>query len=267
MQDFGDQCDSALNDVSEDCLERGAFVKSLMNALVVDVYKDNSEATRKKSTGYIVGLTGQWGLGKSSVLNFTYNELEKEKWVIAVKFNPWLFKSTDELLYAFFDELATKIRQRGDKKLLKLLLDYWYVVDLAALAFGSKFGLHGIFYKASRAVQGVGKLWAKPKTLEERKKALEDGVKVSKYAIVILIDELDRVEDNEVKYVAQLIKAVGDISGISYLVAYDSHRVCDALGRGGGKLEWQMVRCIWKKLSNILFHSDLCLKMILKSCF
>jgi predicted KAP-like P-loop ATPase len=50
----------------------------------------------------------------------------------------------------------------------------------------------------------------------------------------VLIDELDRVEDDEVRAVAQLVKAVGDIEGLAYLVAYDPDRVADALGRGEG---------------------------------
>jgi hypothetical protein len=52
--------------------------------------------------------------------------------------------------------------------------------------------------------------------------------------VVVLIDELDRVEDEDVRAVAQLIKAVGDIRGISYLVAYDPKRVAEALGQGSG---------------------------------
>ena len=51
-------------------------------------------------------------------------------------------------------------------------------------------------------------------------------------AVVVLIDELDRVEDDDVRAVAQLVKAVGDIKGISYLVAYDPKRVAEALGTG-----------------------------------
>jgi predicted KAP-like P-loop ATPase len=53
--------------------------------------------------------------------------------------------------------------------------------------------------------------------------------------VVVLIDELDRVEDEEVRAVARLVKAVGDIRGISHLVAYDPKRVVDALGRGVGE--------------------------------
>ena len=42
------------------------------------------------------------------------------------------------------------------------------------------------------------------------------------------------MEDDEVSAVAQLIKAIGEVRGVSYLVAYDPERVVRALGRGSG---------------------------------
>ena len=53
--------------------------------------------------------------------------------------------------------------------------------------------------------------------------------------IVALIDELDRVEDTEVRAVAQLVRSVADFEGISYVLAYDPKRVAEALGDGQDK--------------------------------
>ncbi|MGK3151703.1 P-loop NTPase fold protein, partial [Staphylococcus shinii] len=80
------------------------------------------------------------------------------------------------------------------------------------------------------------RLIRKPKELspQEERRKLEKKLADAKIAVVVLIDELDRVEDDEVRAVAQLVKAIGDIKGISYLVAYDPERVADALGRGSG---------------------------------
>jgi predicted KAP-like P-loop ATPase len=50
--------------------------------------------------------------------------------------------------------------------------------------------------------------------------------------IVVLIDELDRVEDSEIRTVAQLVRAVADFPGISYVLAYDHDRVVQALDVG-----------------------------------
>lgn len=64
------------------------------------------------------------------------------------------------------------------------------------------------------------------------------------HPIVVLIDELDRVESEEIRTVAQLVRSVADFPGVSYLLAYDRERVAQALGgenaeRGQAYLEPQ----------------------------
>ncbi len=46
----------------------------------------------------------------------------------------------------------------------------------------------------------------------------------------MLIDELDRLRDEEVRTVAQLVRAVADFQHVSYVLAYDQRRVEEALG-------------------------------------
>jgi hypothetical protein len=64
-----------------------------------------------------------------------------------------------------------------------------------------------------------------------RKKLLAE-LADSAVPIVVLIDELDRIEDQEIRTVAQLVRSVADFPGISYVLAYDHDRVVQALGEG-----------------------------------
>lgn len=117
---------------------------------------------------------------------------------------------------------------------------YWGAIDLAGNAVAAVVDAHG----GSGAAAISLKLWSKkakaalPKSVnvspEIARKALERKLAEQKVAVVVLIDELDRIEDDEVRAVAQLVKAVGEIEGLSYLVAYDADRVTEALGRGEG---------------------------------
>jgi hypothetical protein len=61
----------------------------------------------------VVGLYGKWGYGKSSVLNFIKHHLEQEHAgkVVLFEFNPWFFTSQEELLAAFFADLAARLEQ------------------------------------------------------------------------------------------------------------------------------------------------------------
>jgi predicted KAP-like P-loop ATPase len=66
--------------------------------------------------------------------------------------------------------------------------------------------------------------------------------------IVVLIDELDRVEDNEIRSMAQLVSSVIDFPSISYLLAYDSERVIQALGNGNGQANEERGRAYLEKI-------------------
>lgn len=50
-----------------------------------------------------------------------------------------------------------------------------------------------------------------------------------------MIDELDRVSDTEIKTLARIVKSIADFPNASYLLAYDSRRVAEALGNGDVK--------------------------------
>ena len=235
--------DRPIESEAADQLDRGPFVDSLVRALAVDELNDKGELVAREATGYIVGLTGRWGLGKSSVLNLLARKLGSMDHVIVAVFNPWLFKGRDELVSGFFNALRGAMgRSRAEVAhgLVESLNRYWESIDIAGRGVAGVVDLYGgsgaattIWKKLGSGLRSfLGK--RKSRTPNEERRALEQKIAGAKCAVVVLIDELDRVEDDEVRAVAQLVKAIGDIKGMSYLVAYDPDRVVQALGRGVG---------------------------------
>ena len=226
----------------DDRLDRIPFVENLILALVRDEKDISGRLVARRSTGIVVGLTGKWGSGKTSILNLIAERLKKTDHVAVATLNPWLFKGRDELLAAFFGELRDALGRSPEehaRKLMAAMDTYREAITVAghfAALTADAAGAGGLATAGSAAFKQALKLIRKPKVLsprEERQK-LEKKLTDAKIAVVVLIDELDRVEDDEVRAVAQLVKAIGDIQGISYLVAYDPERVADALGRGSG---------------------------------
>lgn len=80
--------DRPINDRESDKLDRGPFVESLKRALVRDLQDEQGHLIGRRSTGYVVGLTGRWGLGKSSVLNLLELRLKEMPHVVVASFNP-----------------------------------------------------------------------------------------------------------------------------------------------------------------------------------
>ncbi|WIE53078.1 KAP family NTPase [Pseudomonas sp. GM17] len=238
--------DRAIDNSEADALERGPFIASLVKTLVHTEYSEDGSVLSRKATGYVVGLTGEWGLGKSSVLNLLGEELKGMGHVVIATLNPWLFKGRDELVQAYFNSLREALGQSSSEKVRSLrghLERYKASIEFVGAGSAAVIdvlignGAATAFWK-KWLVKAVGTL-IKPKDLTamQERKSLENKLAEVNVAVVVLIDELDRVEDEEVRAIAQLVKAVGDIKGISYLVAYDPDRVAQALGRGSSSEE------------------------------
>ncbi|MBA4010782.1 MAG: NTPase [Phenylobacterium sp.] len=223
----------------DDLLDRAGFVSSLARALVVEEHDLSGRVVARHATGVVVGLTGKWGAGKSTILNLLAEQLKGTDHVVVATFNPWLFKGRDELVSAFFNELRAALGRSATETVREAVtaLDRYRAAITAGgelVALGADSISPAWVGKGVRATLGLLKIVTRPKGLspQQEREALEKKLGAAKVAVVVLVDELDRVEDDEVRAVAQLVKAVGDIKGVSYLVAYDPKRVAEALGRG-----------------------------------
>ncbi|MEH6742282.1 KAP family NTPase [Hyphomonas sp.] len=235
-----DLVDRAIKNKEFDLLNRDVFVENLIQSLIQKQLSDDGTVIGCRSTSYVVGLTGDWGTGKTSILNLTAAQLQNEKHVIPVVFNPWLFSGRDELVAGFFGELRETLGRNGQEAARQIrdqLDKYWgaikFVAKTGALV-ADLVATGGIASNVASNMDDITLGQSKPLSALEEKRSLEKKIRQSNTAIVVLIDELDRVEDDEVRAVAQLLKAIGEIEGISYLVAYDPNRVADALGKGKG---------------------------------
>ena len=104
--------DAPLKRPEDDILGRAGFAKTLAGAIVEMPAPD----------GFVFALYGDWGTGKSTTLNFVQHYLEEqdaEKCPIIVRFNPWWFSGSEQILRAFFQHLRLAFRQSLSKKIAK----------------------------------------------------------------------------------------------------------------------------------------------------
>lgn len=103
----------------DDKLDREQFIRRLGTALI--------NPGTKKSTGIVIGITGPWGSGKSSILNLLREHIRTEyEEAIVVPFDPWLVSGRNDLISAFMVELLGTINAERDlrKKLTKAVTKY-----------------------------------------------------------------------------------------------------------------------------------------------
>lgn len=267
--------DRAIVYSKDDILDRQKFVEKLVDSLITtSPYAKSKPIT--SATSVVIGLTGSWGSGKTSILNLVKENLDRNDDVVCIYINPWIFSNKNDLLEIFFNELRFAMGLSNEEKFknisnaldkyrnsikvtakeLNTFVEFiskipWLSIVPMALfsAFSALIASHFnnvllaklfIFIPGvSSLIGGVLKVFFSHKptekwSIQKERNSLVEKISDTEVAIVVLIDELDRLENREVRAVAQLIKAAGEIKGISYLVAYDHVRVAQALGSGKG---------------------------------
>ena len=219
--------DMPIESKEQDVLNRASFARLLANALIE--YKNNETFT--------VGLFGKWGCGKTSLVNITLSEIDriqssntnKDKELIVVHFNPWNFSSTDQLLTQFFLRLSNEFND-SNKELNKLATALEkYSAALNYLEFIPELG------KATRFLSNTALFASKIiKNQEDR-----DVIKQKEYVIklleeqsnhiLVVIDDIDRLTNEQIRYVFQLITSVANFPNTTYLLVFDKEIVANAL--------------------------------------
>lgn len=216
--------DEPVNTKDEDRLERYPIAARIVKTIV----------SRKDPSSFVLGIYGAWGEGKSTVLNFVDNIFDKEykNSVCCIKFNPWYFRDEDQLLTNFFGLLASELdggvilnRERIGKWSKDYLAKFIppTTVKLVKVDLGKMFSSWG------------GSL--SEVSLDERKKNLEKFLEEEKKKIVIMIDDVDRLDKNEIQTVLKLVKLLANFKHTTYILAFDDEMVAAAIGGnyGGSK--------------------------------
>lgn len=239
-------------DPSDDLFDRVAFIKRLSQGLL--------SPDEQRSNGVVVGISGEWGSGKSSVLNLLARHLRDEKGAIVVQFDPWLISGRDDLVRRLLLQLASKLSEPSFKEKARKAGEslFEYVEALSPLTDAA-------LTVADMAVPGAGTITkifaskAKAKLtraadLHSMRDRLKESLGEVEQPIIVLIDELDRLEDDEIRAMAQLVRSVADFPQISYVLAYDAKRVAAALGRDAGSSEEARLRFGAAYLEKIVQH-------------
>jgi hypothetical protein len=198
-------------------------------------------------SSFVVGLEGVWGCGKTAILNFIEDIVAQkpvEQRPIVVKFNPWWFTGREDLTQRFFDAMASAINPTGEadkterKKAAGALQSIGrYGVPLAKAIFG-KDKVEGFedFLKIFIDF-GQAALEQKPQSLDQLKSIASTELELLKIPIWVILDDVDRLLPQEALEVLTMVRGVGDLPMVRYLLAYDRIQLESRLARAIGGSE------------------------------
>ncbi|SJM73134.1 KAP family P-loop NTPase fold protein [Psychrobacter piechaudii] len=175
-------------------------------------------ARRSDPSSIVIGLYGKWGDGKTSVLNFIESSLESNDDVICIKFNPWRFGTEEQLLMEFFNSIAEALDSKLETREDKLKDTFMKVMKPIASVT-----------KGTSVVSEVVESFISLPDINEFKKRTEQLLEDNKKRVLILIDDVDRLDKSEIHALFRLVKLTADFKYTSYVLAFDKHIIASSL--------------------------------------
>lgn len=169
----------------------------------------------------VFAVIGAWGSGKTSLLHMMEGELKGD--VEVVRFNPWLVGSVDDLLRDFFATLAESIPD--DAK--------WGTVRETIASYGRVAAPVLRIVPGAAAVADLVDVLTRlndPRPLGRLRDEAEAALRSAEGAFVVVIDDIDRLQPDELLVLLKLIRLVGRLPKVHYVLAFDEATLLDVLG-------------------------------------
>jgi predicted KAP-like P-loop ATPase len=180
--------------------------------------------------GYVIGLHGEWGSGKSTALNFVKAFLEKHnqeaqserEHIHVIDFRPWIVSGHQDLTAAFFKLLsesllstrASWLRRQFNRVLrfLRITSDpLLNAVATVAVTVDPSGGVasSAVATVAKKSVSGMIDKFLTEPSLQAAYADLKTALEKSGKRFLVTIDDLDRLQNEEIRSIMQMVKTVG----------------------------------------------------------
>jgi predicted KAP-like P-loop ATPase len=211
-------------DLPKECLEEDIFGWAPIVNRISDLIIHQS---KKHHSCFTIGIYGRWGEGKTSLMNMVCDNLKDQRRIKIIHFNPWLFKDQESLLVDFFKTLQSGIT---NKKVVEKIKRYGPLVSIGISGLlnlalpGAGSLLKGSLDQVVDAVSDI------KFDLTSLKKEVDECIKLSKQQYLIVIDDVDRLDKDELHTLFKLIRQNADFMNTTYMIGMDAELVAKSIG-------------------------------------
>lgn len=184
-----------------------------VRAQYADEFMLKFQAIENDTDSYSVVFYGNWGSGKTVFLRYIETKL-REKHQEVIWFNPWKCQSIQQINIDFFN-LLTGVLKQYDSSLAKPILKYSDLLDSV---------------EAPKIVEYIINLFSSQEdNMSELKDHIIESLSEIKVPIYILIDDLDRMDADEILAVIGLLRNTANFPYLKYVVGCDRDYLLEKL--------------------------------------
>ena len=179
--------------VNYDLLQRDKIINQMTSTI----------ANCNTDSKFVISLKGNWGSGKTTILNNVKNKLKEENLIFIDDFEPWVYGDKKSLLVAFFDKIMNNIN------------------------CGFRINDINIFTKtylktiSTNIGYSVGELLEEDINIDRIKKIINNYLESNDKRIVLVLDNLERCSSENILFILRTIHNLFDFNRIIYVLSYD----------------------------------------------
>jgi predicted KAP-like P-loop ATPase len=178
--------------------------------------------------GFVVAIYGPWGSGKTTLLNFLFHYFQQaphDEQPILVPFNPWWFSGHENLAKHFFDQFQSSLAASNlnQPDLQNKIFEFAEMVSELPTS------IHIPYISIGKIAVEFTPLKPALKNIVKLKMEIAEALWKQPRRIFVTVDDIDRLNPEEVRQLFGIIKSVADFPNIVYLLTFDKKVVMDAL--------------------------------------
>lgn len=211
------ESDAPINIPEEDLFGVDPFARAIAQSI----------STVDAREGVVYAVNGPWGSGKSSAINLILHHVRESVEagkIVTSNFNPWWFSGAETLTLSFFLEMRSTIGKSVGENAREAMASLGGRLSSAGPLLGGLASLYAT-PAAGAAVTGAATLLEKmthlESTVEKEHQKLSKALSRQSKKFLIVIDDIDRLNTDEALQIFKLIKSVGRLPGVIYLLAFD----------------------------------------------
>lgn len=196
----------AIKDTNDkDIYGRNSFISSIANKL---------SQTFSLESSFAVGVSGSWGTGKTSFSNILTEHFSKKVDVI-ISFKPWFSTKSEDIVKDFFSMYINEVTLYYTE-LNKIIPQY-----INALTDSDDGKLNNVFSYFFKSFFN--------KDAQTKYEEIKNVLSQNELKVVVMIDDLDRLNKEEILEVLKLIRNTANFPNTLFVVTYDKEYVIKSM--------------------------------------